>query len=139
MPRIVEMIIPVFQAAADGRGMKFEVHRLREIFKFCTQAIRATRVALNGRPEPNVHALWKSEELERVLEAVMSSSSLEKGASLAPQIRNLLASVKQGTGGSAAVSSKGKPEKALQQRPVVSEKKGGKKQKRKAGEMEAAL
>jgi hypothetical protein len=130
------MVVPVFQAAADGRGMKFEVHRLREIFKFCTQAIRATRIALNG---PNVPTVWKSEELERVLEAVMSSSSLEKGASLAPQIRNLLASVKQGTGGSAAVSSKGKSEKALHQKPVVSEKKGGPKQKRKAGEMEAML
>lgn len=136
MSRIVEMVLTVFQAAAEGKGMKFEVNRLREIFKFCTQAIRATRMALNGREEPRLHTVWRSEELEKVLEAVMSSSTIEKGASLAPQIRNLLASVKQGSGQATAASNKATANKAQQQQLALSERKASKKQKRKAGEME---
>lgn len=88
----------VFAAAAGGRGMQLPVIRLREVLKFCSQAVRITKIAMGINNEAKLRDLWRIEELTQILADLGQSSKVTNAASLKTPTRQLVGLINQGIG-----------------------------------------
>ena len=95
---MVNMVLEVFVAAAEGKGMQLQIARLREVFKFCMQAVRATKNALTDNTELKLWDLWRIEDLTKVLAKLARSKSVLKTLSLNVHSRHLVDLINLGSG-----------------------------------------
>jgi len=94
MPKVVATVQGTLDAAAEGKGMQLQVARLREVLKFCQQAIRATKQALStSGSKETIEQVWQTEKTSLALNQLSTSSHVSSVSSLNTTINQVIASI----------------------------------------------
>lgn len=105
MPKVASCVHETVEAAADGKNMQLQVNRLREILKFCTQAIKATKHAISvSGSSSTVSEIWKAEQTRSALDKLSASTHVSGVTALSAPIRQIINAISQS--GSTGQSSK---------------------------------
>lgn len=97
MPGVADVIGAVLAAEASGKGLDFNIARLREVFKACMQLVKATRTAVSREGGPKTWDLWQADKFAATLADLCKSDKVAKG-SLNASSKQLLDLILEGSG-----------------------------------------